>query len=196
MEDDTGCDICTLMKSDIDDIIQAAQETLTGEGITPPENVFPPPLLGYVAFQDFRGVKNFQPIRALEINMMGEENRLHLKNEWDFIEVAVAKNQTHPLPPIRLLGPWLRHRFFTATCPDSTGRMWVFNKGNRLRVALPVMKTHMWFTGDLPVHTLMTEEELPEGAAQQVEEALADPVRTSAESPLVVPGPAARPSSS
>ncbi|KAJ5721100.1 uncharacterized protein N7483_009034 [Penicillium malachiteum] len=124
MNDDTGSDICTLNQSDIDSLVLKAQEQH--------EDAELPPLLGYI--QTWVGGKTFYEVaRTLQINLRGGDGKLMMK-KWDNIEVAIAEDDADPqiYEPIRLIGPWLRHRFYTATSPDGTNRLYIVKKMRRL----------------------------------------------------------------
>ena len=97
------------------------------------------PLLGYISFVDSSGHIAYQPCVALEINLFAGGSTRMLK-EWEIIEVAVAPDTTYPARPIRLLGPWLRHRFYTVTAPDGTGRMWILKKWWRTGLQIPMVR--------------------------------------------------------
>ncbi|KAJ5717055.1 hypothetical protein N7488_002701 [Penicillium malachiteum] len=124
--DDTGADICTISDGDVDHLRE--QTGLNNN----------PPLLGYAEVAGATGQPPvFEQIRALEINLWGQDPRTQSQGammlpHWDIIEVAIARNPADPSnEPTRILGPWLRHRFFTGTAPDGSGRLYILKKRRR-----------------------------------------------------------------
>ncbi|KAJ6014319.1 hypothetical protein N7540_008910 [Penicillium herquei] len=145
MIDDTGADLCTITESDVTHLVTKtteyfARQTNDVNFEVPYESRIEsvaPPLLGYIRVRFANDEMGFQPIRAMEINLLGqdpsESNKgAFMLKHWDIIEVAIAPDPKSPEhEPTRLLGPWLRHRFYTATSPDGSGRLYIFKKKRR-----------------------------------------------------------------
>lgn len=141
LNDDTGCDICTITKSDVLRLKAASEVKLQAD-------VTLPPLLGYVGIRLADGAIKFEPVRAMQINIPDHDGNSMLLKDYDMIEVCIADDQPNdPNGPVRLLGPWLRHRFYTATAPDRTNRLWIVKKRRRL-ANLPDVTAEG--SGDLP----------------------------------------------
>ncbi|KAJ5724924.1 hypothetical protein N7493_006652 [Penicillium malachiteum] len=143
MNDDTGSDTCVLNQSDIDSLVRKAREQHPDAEL--------PPLLGYI--QTWVGGTTFYEVaRTLQINLRADDGKLMLK-EWENIEVAIAEDDTDPriYEPIRLIGPWLRHRFYTATSPDGTNRLYIVKKMRRL---FHMNHVYVGFSGLLPGLTI------------------------------------------
>lgn len=167
MNDDTGSDICTITEADLDTL----REHATGVN----EPLLDVPLLGYVSVQGAVGKSRFEEVRAIEINLCGSggSGPPMIKGEWEIIEVAIAPNpEKETDEPVRLVGPWLRHRFFTATAPDCTGRLWIVKKHRRLvNVGGLLGSVKFDDSGLLPVKTMR------HGAVPVVRDFAFDPIR-------------------
>ncbi|KAJ5640842.1 hypothetical protein N7528_000467 [Penicillium herquei] len=174
MIDDTGADICTITEKDAAYMVRQHNERVNERtddiDIEWPRigmvEVAGPPLLGYSRVRFANDEMGFQPIRAMEINLLGqnpdsESKGAWMMQEWDIIEVAIAPDPPSPEhEPTRLLGPWLRHRFYTATSPDGSGRLYILKKKRRF---LEVPHASIGSSGLLPgvgVRQNVPEEEL------------------------------------
>jgi hypothetical protein len=75
---------------------------------------------------NFLGLATGQPTmliyRELEVNIWNTATNAYMRN-WDPVAVGVHPGKTGK----RLGGPWLRCRFYTATCPDHSKKMWLFD---------------------------------------------------------------------
>lgn len=59
---------------------------------------------------------------------MFDENGEPMSNQWDMVDVAIFSEENSSPDirrPVRLGGPWVRHRLYTATVPDGTDRLWI-----------------------------------------------------------------------
>ncbi|KAJ5729667.1 uncharacterized protein N7483_004175 [Penicillium malachiteum] len=145
MIDDTGADLCSITESDVEHLVKEATKwffrqtediNIEVPHVSRVEDVAPP-LLGYVRVRFANDEMGFQPVRAMEINLLGQNPSKSNKGAfmlktWDIIEVGIAPNPPSPEhEPTRLLGPWLRHRFYTATSPDGSGRLYIIKKKRR-----------------------------------------------------------------
>lgn len=123
--DDTGADMLKLNTFDLDAISQAA--------VRPDNPDFTPeaPLLGWAVMRTATDEAHWGQIRLVEVNMFDEDGN-PMSEQWDMIDCSVfAPDQTGTdiKRPVRLGGPWLRHRLYTATVPDGTDRLWVGTNG-------------------------------------------------------------------
>ncbi|KAJ6179193.1 hypothetical protein N7519_009654 [Penicillium mononematosum] len=64
--------------------------------------------------------------RELEVNMWSVDEQRFMSN-WEPIPVSIRSGHATRAGADRLSGSWLRHRFYTGTCPDQSMRLWVFN---------------------------------------------------------------------
>ncbi|CAG7934939.1 unnamed protein product [Penicillium nalgiovense] len=64
--------------------------------------------------------------RELEVNMWSVDDKCFMSN-WEPIPVSIRSGHATRAGADRLSGSWLRHRFYTGTCPDQSMRLWVFN---------------------------------------------------------------------
>jgi hypothetical protein len=64
--------------------------------------------------------------RELEVNMWSVDERGFMSN-WEPIPVSIRSGHATRAGADRLSGSWLRHRFYTGTCPDQSMRLYVFN---------------------------------------------------------------------
>lgn len=85
-----------------------------------------PPVMGVRIFYDCEEKIVFREVKALQVNMFDDEGKE--MGPWDWVECAFKEKKRDPDNTIRLAGPWLRHRFYTGTSPDGSGRLWVHNK--------------------------------------------------------------------
>ncbi|KAI2722585.1 hypothetical protein CBS147332_3514 [Penicillium roqueforti] len=65
--------------------------------------------------------------REIEVNMWSYDERKWMSPDWQAISACVQSGQSTRAGADRLLGSWLRHRFYTGTCPDQSLRLWVFD---------------------------------------------------------------------
>lgn len=116
--DDTGCsDICIFAE----DVI-LLQNLDTQAGV-----VYPlPRCLGIGVHVLADGTKMFFLHRELEINMWNPKDMKWMLPNWDPISIYIMPGKTSLTKP-RLSGPWLRHRLYSATVPDTTKRLWLFD---------------------------------------------------------------------
>ncbi|KAJ5728053.1 hypothetical protein N7493_004383 [Penicillium malachiteum] len=150
MTDDTGADVCSIQERDLEQIYH-----VKNNHEDPSVVQAQPPLLGYY---EMRGASSsdphqFVPCRVMRIHCYANKDaRGHLSTmlkESELIEVLITKNSLNPFdPPVRLLGPWLRHRFYTATSPDRSGRLWIFKRHAQL---LNVHRADPPYSGAFPV---------------------------------------------
>ncbi|CAG8891310.1 unnamed protein product [Penicillium egyptiacum] len=64
--------------------------------------------------------------RELEVNMWSVDEGSWI-SKWEAIPASIRSGQATRAGADRLTGSWLRHRFYTGTCPDQSMRLWVFN---------------------------------------------------------------------
>ncbi|KAJ5714050.1 uncharacterized protein N7483_011231 [Penicillium malachiteum] len=141
LDDDTGSDTMVLQPRDLD-LIRANIER--GGLPRPP----PAPLLGTARFNTADGESVVNDIRTLEVNMFDKKGN-SMSPVWDWIECAVSTADLDHVRPLRLSGPWVRHRFYTGTSPDGTGRLYVHD---RLRGFARINRVHIGESGLLPRH--------------------------------------------
>ncbi|KAJ5740704.1 hypothetical protein N7493_000576 [Penicillium malachiteum] len=142
LDDDTGSDTMVLQQNDFDLLRDNVERS--GQARPPPA-----PLLGTVRFNTADGAAVTNDIRALEVNMFDKRGNA-MSPVWDWVECAVSTMELEPHSrPLRLLGPWLRHRFYTGTSPDGTGRLYVHD---RLRGFARLKRVHMGESGLLRRH--------------------------------------------
>ncbi|KAJ6123682.1 hypothetical protein N7471_010999 [Penicillium samsonianum] len=65
--------------------------------------------------------------RELEVNMWSTDESAWMSPYWQAIPASIQSGQATRVGADRLSGSWLRHRFYTGTCPDQSMRLWVFN---------------------------------------------------------------------
>lgn len=126
--DDTGSNLTVIKHEDIV-WLRANQDAIIGTGghISPP-----PPIMGISSVR----VANDQTIhfivRSLEA-MIHDAAGAPMLPAWDTIEVAIHPENIGT----RLLGPWLRSRLFTASAPNGTNNLMMFNKKGGINQHLP-----------------------------------------------------------
>ncbi|KAJ6021592.1 hypothetical protein N7540_007096 [Penicillium herquei] len=150
MTDDTGADVCSIQERDLDQLYHVKN---THEDPVVAQSQ--PPLLGYYEMRsaDRSAPHRFEPCRAMRIHCYSSNDyrgRLFsMLKGAEIIEVLITKNSTNPFDaPVRILGPWLRHRFYTATAPDCSGRLWIFKRHSQLS---NVHKADPPYSGAFPV---------------------------------------------
>ena len=94
-----------------------------------------PPLAGAILTELADGTEIPRNILLLDINL---SNRFNLTNpqapwgyvlpRWTTIQCAVVPEHPSGQNPIRLSGPWLRKMLFTATVPDRSNGLLVFDE--------------------------------------------------------------------
>ncbi|KAJ5722842.1 hypothetical protein N7488_000877 [Penicillium malachiteum] len=139
MTDDTGADVCSIQERDLEQIYH-----VKNNHEEPSVSQAQPPMLAYY---EMRGASagdphKFVPCRAMRIHCYADKDvdgRLNtMLKEAELIEVLITKNSLNPFdPPVRLLGPWLRHRFYTATTPDRSGHLYIFKRHIQLITVPP-----------------------------------------------------------
>ncbi|KAJ5107480.1 hypothetical protein N7456_004155 [Penicillium angulare] len=156
MQDDTGSQIMQIYRYDLELLQRLESRTARSE-------IPLPPVMGVTAFYDCDERLVFRVVRALEVNMFDDEGK-EMSPNWDWIECAIKDRQGDPDVTIRLAGPWLRHRFYTATSPDKSGRLYVHDK---YRGFLNVNRPKDDDSGPLPGVHLTSPPESPRIAVGQ-----------------------------
>lgn len=113
-KDDTGSDFMVLYASDLE-VLQDAVLHSTG-------HVDLPPLMGVVDLVFGNGTRNFFYVKCIRANMLDDEGS-YMCSEWEPMECVIRPGdindpKDHCGP--RLIGPWLRRHFYTASNPDGT----------------------------------------------------------------------------
>ncbi|CAI7641713.1 unnamed protein product [Penicillium glandicola] len=65
--------------------------------------------------------------REFEVNMWSTDESGWMATNWEPIPATVQPGRSTRAGADRLSGSWVRHRFYTGTCPDQSKRLWVFN---------------------------------------------------------------------
>lgn len=112
LDDDTGADYMQVYESDIDQLPKSIPRDPQGNATGPAVEA---PLMGLHAVRQANGTETTHEIRIVEVNILDENDRE--MTFWDWVDVVILSGQADPINPTRVCGPWLRHRFYTATCP-------------------------------------------------------------------------------
>lgn len=87
-------------------------------------SVYPMPrLLGVIVANLGDGSKRTILAREVQVNMWDPVNLRYMADHWDYIPVLVLPGRGAK----RLNGPWMRWKFYTASCPDNSKRLWIFD---------------------------------------------------------------------
>lgn len=122
LDDDTGADYMQIYEDDLNQLPTSFPRSPGGQTTTRVEA----PLMGLQGILQANGSISTHEIRVLEVNILGDDDvRLSF---WDWVDVVILPGQADPINPTRICGPWLRHRFYTATCPDAKNRLWINTK--------------------------------------------------------------------
>jgi hypothetical protein len=116
--DDTGSTHLSLYEDDINVL-----RNLGGDGQTYPL----PRCLGVGVLYVADGRRVTSLFRELEVNMWSTDESAWMSPDWHAIPASIQPGQSTRAGADRLSGSWLRHRFYTGTCPDQSMRLWVFN---------------------------------------------------------------------
>ncbi|KAJ5788142.1 hypothetical protein N7457_003132 [Penicillium paradoxum] len=114
-KDDTGADYMTIN----DDDISAMRVDPTGTGGLHPL----PRIMGVLSVTLADGSGRNMLVRELQANIWDADERRYMVPEWDSIPAVI--NPTTGAK--RLNGPWLRWKLYTATCPDNSRRLWIYD---------------------------------------------------------------------
>ncbi|KGO76962.1 hypothetical protein PITC_003830 [Penicillium italicum] len=117
--DDTGSTHMSIFEDDIN--ILRNMDARGGQ-------VYPLPRclgVGLLYVADGRRVPSL--FRELEVNMWSSDQSSWMSPSWQAIPVSINPGRSTRAGADRLSGSWLRHRFYTGTCPDQSMRLWVFN---------------------------------------------------------------------
>lgn len=119
---DTGCDMMTMFEDDIDNL---ANDHMARYGVNPTR----PPLLGVKGAFLADGTTAWTYCRLMQVTMLDDDdNRMEQVDPWDVIEVQFLPGNSAQPGRSRLDGPWLRHKFYTATSPKGTPNVYIFDK--------------------------------------------------------------------
>ncbi|KAG0154482.1 hypothetical protein PDIDSM_50 [Penicillium digitatum] len=110
--DDTGASVMQINESDMRNLVTYNCDPL---GNDPPL----PPLLGSMAVTLANGSTERYICRRFEVNMWSARSTNYLDFLWHPVQVLIH-DDTVVSSKVRLNGPWLRHRMYTASAPDST----------------------------------------------------------------------------
>ena len=114
--DDTGASIMLIFEDDINTLRNLEAES---------GPVYPlPRCLGAANMCLGDGSRITSIVREIEVNMWNYDESDYMSPQWQAIPTCVDRPRS---VSTRLCGPWLRHRFYTGTCPDQSKRLWVFN---------------------------------------------------------------------
>jgi hypothetical protein len=114
---DTGSDYMTLLSSDLDRL----------DNLYLQNNLVPPPRLFklQVVVNEIGGSWEAFPKYRVEVAFAGSDG--HCLADWDAIDVLIIYDSLFGhSAPVRVNGPWLRHKLHTATAPDGTTLLTVF----------------------------------------------------------------------
>lgn len=117
--DDTGSTHLSLFEDDINILRNLGAKD---------EHTYPLPRclgVGVLWVADGRRVPSL--FRELEVNMWSTDESNWMSPSWQAIPASINSGQSTRAGHDRLSGSWLRHRFYTGTCPDQSMRLWVFN---------------------------------------------------------------------
>ncbi|KAF3030996.1 hypothetical protein E8E15_011499 [Penicillium rubens] len=114
-KDDTGADYMVLYENDVNRL----RINLQAQGLMYPI----PRLLGVLVVTLGDGSKKAMLVRELEVNMWDEHEKQYMADSWDSIPVVVLPGRGTK----RLNGPWMRWKFYTATAPDNSNRLWIYD---------------------------------------------------------------------
>lgn len=117
--DDTGSTVLCLFEEDIN--------LLRGLGAHGGQTYPLPRCLGATAPYTADGRRIPSIFRQLEINMWSTDDSAYMSSRWDAIPATVWPGRATSRGSDRLGGQWLRHRFYTGTCPDQSLRLHVFD---------------------------------------------------------------------
>ncbi|OQD67531.1 hypothetical protein PENPOL_c003G09919 [Penicillium polonicum] len=117
--DDTGSTHLSLYEDDINIIRNLGAK----DGHTYPL----PRCLGVGVLYLADGSRITSLFRELEVNMWSTDESAWMSPDWQAIPASIRPGQATRAGADRLSGSWLRHRFYTGTCPDQSMRLWVFN---------------------------------------------------------------------
>ncbi|CAI7576616.1 unnamed protein product [Penicillium glandicola] len=112
--DDTGADYMVLSENDV----RKLRTNLQDGGIA----YCPPRLLAIIPVTLADGSMKSMLVRQLEVNIWNRQERKYMAS-WDSIPVIVLFGDGTQ----RLNGPWLRWKFYTATAPDNSKRLWLYD---------------------------------------------------------------------
>ncbi|OQE08686.1 hypothetical protein PENVUL_c009G03706 [Penicillium vulpinum] len=116
--DDTGSTHMSVFEDDIDILRTDARNG----------NIYPLPRclgVGVLYVADGRQVPTL--FREFEVNMWSTDESGWMAPNWEAIPASIQPGRSTRAGHDRLSGSWLRHRFYTGTCPDQSMRLWVFN---------------------------------------------------------------------
>jgi len=108
-----------------DDIDNLAREHRARYGVNP----IRPPLLGVTGTFLADGTSVWTYCRLMQVTMLdNDDNRMEEVVPWDVIEVQFLPGNSAQPGRSRLDGPWVRHKFYTATSPKGTPNVYIFDK--------------------------------------------------------------------
>ncbi|CAG8889577.1 unnamed protein product [Penicillium egyptiacum] len=114
-KDDTGADYMVLYENNVDQL----RTNLQAKGIMYPV----PRLLSVLVGTLGDGSKEAMLVRELEVNMWDEQEKQYMAASWDSIPVVVLPERGTK----RRNGPWMRWKFYTATAPDNSNCLWLYD---------------------------------------------------------------------
>lgn len=121
--DDTGAPMMSLFEQDIEDIRKWSKRE-DEEGLPASFQH-----IGYASVTHGNGTTSRRPVKAVSPNIQhdGEWMAGQAFSEWPRVMCIIKPDREKALGVQRAIGAWLRSYLYTATAPDSTHRMWIFN---------------------------------------------------------------------
>lgn len=120
--DDTGADLMRIYEGDL--------QTLRGYDPefdqSNPTAIDLPPLLGGIYTGLANGTWIGDYARAIEVTIRDVDG-LEM-TDWDPVQCIIMPGNAPVRRPLRLNGPWLRYKLYTATAPDNTNRLFIHDK--------------------------------------------------------------------
>ena len=119
---DTGCSRMTMFEGDIADL---AAEHFTAHGV----HAIQPPLMGVVAAAVADGRTVWWYMRLMQVTMFDDnDQRMEEVQPWDLVEVSFMPGNSSQQDKRRLDGNWTTNKFYTATSPDGSNNVYIFDK--------------------------------------------------------------------
>ncbi|KAJ6083990.1 hypothetical protein N7486_010790, partial [Penicillium sp. IBT 16267x] len=86
-----------------------------------------PPVIGVLSIRGSSGRTRSMLTTVLQVNLFNDKDQ-QLSTDWDNMAVTVRPESAYARGSHRLSGPWARTKLYSATLPDNTNRVWLFDR--------------------------------------------------------------------